>query len=318
MLVTGAAGFLGARVVRQLLDKGHAVRAVVRPASTPYPQAWGDRAEIVHADLQTSPGLNGLFYGVDVLIHLAAAMRGTAEAQLESATVITERLLGAMRTAGSTQHLVLAGSCSVYDWAAADGALTEESPLETNTYEIDGYAAAKLSQERMTRRLADENRWTLTVLRPGFIYGPGAGTAAGAGLGLGRLFLVIAPLSRLRLTHVENCAAAFVAAAEKRIAGTFNIIDDEQVSAWRYAGGLNDRGSGRIRIPVPYQAGLAMAHLAAMAGHLLPPVGRKLPAVLNPREYRARFKPLRYDSRQAREVLGWKCRPFFETGHGVT
>lgn len=318
MLVTGAGGFLGSRVVSELLERGHAVRALVRPASAATPAEWRGRAEIVRADLRATPALENLFDGVDVLVHLAATVRGTPEAQFVGSAVCTERLLDGMRRAGSTRHVVLAGSCSVYDWTAAHETLTEESPLETMLYERDGYTVAKIWQERVARRFAEENNWTLAVLRPGFIYGLGAAPAGGAGINLGGVFLVIAPFARLRLTHVENCAAAFADAAEKREAGAFNIVDDEQVSAWRYAGRLIGGSRPAFRLVLPYSAGLAIAYLAKLTSRILfPPKGGKLPGILIPRHYRARFKPMQYDNRRAKEVLGWKCKPFFETGCDV-
>lgn len=312
VLVTGAGGFLGSRVVTRLLDRGHAVRALMRPASARSPDDWRGRAEIVRADLR-APSQEPLFDGVDVLIHLAATVRGSAEAQFVGGPQCTEKLLEAMRRAGSTRHVVLAGSCSVYDWTAASHTLTEETIIESKPYERDGYTIAKIWQERVARRHAAENNWTLAVLRPGLIYGPGAAPAGSAGISLGKVFLVIAPFARLRLTHVDNCAAAFADAAEKKAAGTFNIVDDELVSAWRYAGRLV---SGRkLRLPLPYVAGLAVAHLARLTSRVLfPPKGGKLPGILIPRHYRARFKPLQYDNRRAKEVLGWACKPFFETG----
>lgn len=319
LLVTGAAGLLGSRVVRQLLDRGHAVRAVIRPTHQALPADWRSRAEIVRADLLTTPELHNLFDGVDVIIHLAAAMRGTADDQLASAKVGTERLLNAMRIAESTAHIVLAGSCSVYDYTATSRILNEDSPLETKAVDIDGYTNAKIMQERVTRHFAEERQWTLSVLRPAFIYGPGAGPAAVAGLALGRFFLVFAPFSHLRLTHVENCASAFVNAAEKRIAGTFNIIDDDRVTAWRYAGKLKCRERSYLRIPIPYYAGLAMAYLARVVYRaLLSFGGRKLPGIFNPCQYRARFKPLKYVNRRAKEGLAWKCPPLFDTECDVT
>ena len=318
MLVTGAAGLLGSRVVCQLLDRGHAVRAVVRPTARALPEEWHNRAEVVQADLQTSPALDRLFDGVDALVHLAAAMHETAEAQRAITTICTERLLEAMRMARSTRHVVLAGSCSVYDWTASQAILNEESPLEAMLYDRDGYTVAKILQERITRRFAEDNRWILSVLRPGFIYGPGASPAGGVGFGLGRVFLVIAPTARLRLTHVENCAGAFVNAVEKRTAGTFNIIDDDHVSAWRYSARLHGSNSSYFRIPVPYSAGLGIAYMARLAGCALSPARReKLPGILNPRQFRARFKPLQYENRRAKEGLGWKCEHLFETGCDV-
>lgn len=316
VLVTGAGGFLGSRVVTQLLDRGHAVRAIVRPAASAIPAEWRGRAEIVRADLRAAPALDSYFDGVDALVHLAATVRGSSEAQFVGSAVCTEKLLEGMRRAGATRHVVLAGSCSVYDWTAAHGILSEESPVVSRPYECDGYTVAKVWQERIARRLAGENGWTLTVLRPGLIYGPGAVPAGGAGIKLGKVLLVVAPFSKLRLTHVENCAAAFADAVEKKAAGTFNIVDDEQVSAWRYAGRLKGHS---FRVPFPYVGGLVIAYLAKLTSRVLfPPKGGKLPGILIPSHFRARFKPFKYDTQKAKATLGWKSRPFFDTGCEVT
>lgn len=318
VLVTGAGGFLGARVVAQLLDRGHAVRALLRPASGSAPGDWRDRAEIVRADLRNAPALESLFDGIDVLVHLAATVRGTPEAQFIGAVVCTEKLLEAMRRAGATQRVVLASSFSVYDWNAGAKCITEDSALESRLYERDGYTVAKTWQERLVRRMAEESSWTVAVLRPGLIYGPGAVPAAGAGIRLGRVFLAIAPQARLRLTHVENCAAAFVNAVEKGAAGTFNIVDDEHISAWRYAGRLLEKSGRSFRLTIPYSFGLAVAYAAKITSRVLfPPNGGKLPGILIPLLYRVRFKPMQYDNSRAKEVLDWKCKPLFEAGSDV-
>jgi UDP-glucose 4-epimerase len=276
------------------------------------------RAEIVRADLRAATALERLFDGVDVLVHLAAIVRGTPEAQFVGTVVCTEKLLEGMRRAGSTRRVVLASSFSVYDWTAAKKNLTEDSSLESRPYERDGYAVAKIWQEHVVRRLAEECGWTLTVLRPGFIYGPGAAPVAGAGMKLGGVFFVVAPFARLPLTHVDNCAAAFADAAEKGAMGTVNIVDDERVSAWHYAGRLLGSSHDSLRLPVPYLAGLAIAHAAETTSRILfPPKGGKLPGILIPRRYRARFKPLRFDNRRAKEVLDWTCKGLFATGCAV-
>lgn len=317
MLITGASGFLGSHVVAHCLARGHSVRAVVRPGGRRPPGDWQGRVEIAHADLQTSPQLENLFDGVDVLIHLAASMQGTLEAQRSGTALGTERMLEAMHLAGSTHNVVLASSFSVYSWATAKTVMDENSPLESNIYDRDAYAVAKILQERVTRELAQKYQWRLAVLRPGFIYGPGARPAASAGLRIGPLFLVFAPTARLRLTHVQNCASAFVNAAEQNASGTFNIIDDDRVTAWLYAGRLN-RHQNCLMIPIPYPAGLAFAYITRFVGRLLPArISRRLPRLLDPLEYRIRFKSLVYENRYAKENLGWKCQPLFEGGRDI-
>ena len=84
VLVTGAAGFLGTHVVRELVKRGHTVRAVLRNAGRTPPRDWNNQVEVVHADLGTSPALENLFDGTDTLIHLAAAMHGTAQLQRQA------------------------------------------------------------------------------------------------------------------------------------------------------------------------------------------------------------------------------------------
>ena len=318
VLVTGAGGFLGSHVVSALLDRGHAVRAVLRPAAGEPPSSWKGRAEILRADLRSPKDAEQWFEGIDSVIHLAAAVRGTPEAQFAGSVVATEKFLDAMRRAGTARHLVLAGSFSVYDWTASKKKMTEETPLESKPYERDGYTVAKLWQERVARRLSEKNGWTLTVLRPGFIYGPGAPEVTGAGFGVGKAYLVVGPLARLPLTHVENCAEAFADAAEKKISGTFNIIDDEKVTAWGYSSRLFKNKPARLRLPFSYLAGLCLATLAVGVSRLLfPPSGGKLPGLLVPRRYRARFRPLRFDNHPAKTTLGWKPRPLFAAGGPV-
>jgi UDP-glucose 4-epimerase len=312
-LVTGASGFLGSHVVATLLDRGHEVRAILRPAASAPPAAWQGRAEIMRADLRSAVAPADMLDGVDVVVHLAATVRGTPEAQFAGTVVATERLLDAVRCTGRGMRLVLASSYSVYDWTAARGELSEDTPLEAFPFERDGYAIAKLWQERVVRRAAAAAGWTLTVLRAGFIYGKGGQVAAGAGMQVGRALLVVAPFAHLPLTHVRNCAAAFASAAEKGIAGTFNIVDDERVSAWRYAGALVSRGKVSFRAPVPYGLGLGVAHLAQGLSRLLfPATGGKLPGVLIPRRYRARFRPLRFANGRARRALDWSPAARFE------
>jgi len=102
VLVTGAAGFLGKRVVSTLLERGHSVLAVVRPASQDAPAAWNGRAEIVRTDLRAHSDFEKLFDGVDVLVHLAATVSGSPESQFVGGGVCTERLLEGTRQSGTT------------------------------------------------------------------------------------------------------------------------------------------------------------------------------------------------------------------------
>jgi UDP-glucose 4-epimerase len=305
-LVTGASGFLGQHVVRALLARDIKVRAMVRPAASLDQLDWTSSVEIFRADLRTSRDLANAFEGIDVVIHLAAVVSGGEDAQFAGTVAGTERLLDAMATT-SCRRLVLCSSFSVYDFSSVHRVLDENSPLHRvpDVYARDGYTIAKWWQERVTRRYAEQQGWDLTVLRPGFIWGPGHGYLAALGQQVGRHHLVIGPMTRIPMTHVENCAHVFaIAATDARARGqTLNVVDGPGVRIWQY---LSDymRGSGErgLRLPVPYWLGIAVVRLAYAT---IFRSATKVPSILIPQRLESRLKPLYFENRKLRETLGW-------------
>ena len=305
-LVTGANGFLGRQVVAALLKRHHEVRALLRPAASTDGLGWPASVEIYRADLRSARELERAFDGVDVLIHLAAVVSGGEDAQFAGTVGGTERLLDAMART-TCRRLVLASSFSVYDWSRIRGVLDEDSPLEPvpDLYARDGYSIAKSWQERVTRRFAEQHGWDLTVLRPGFIWGRDHAYLAALGQQVGKVHLVIGPLTHIPMTHVDNCADLFaLAAADPRASNrTFNVVDGDGERIWSFLGdylrGMGERG---IRIPIPYSFTYFIIRLLFERVFQR---NSKLPQILIPCRFESRLKPLRYTNRRAREVLGW-------------
>jgi nucleoside-diphosphate-sugar epimerase len=305
-LVTGANGFLGRHVVGALLARGIEVRAMVRPAARLEALGWPSSVEVFRADLRTSSELRRAFEGVDVLLHLAAVVSGGEDAQFAGAVVGTERLLDSMASS-ACRRLVLCSTFSVYDYSSTHRTLDEGSPLHqvSDVYTRDGYTISKWWQERVTRRFAEKHGWDLTVLRPGFIWGRERGYLAALGQQFGRHHLVIGPLTRIPMTHVENCADIFaLAAADARARGqTLNVVDGPGERIWTY---LSDyiRGSGQPGwcVPVPYWLAINMVRLAYATVFKS---ASKVPSILIPHLFESRLKPLRFENRRLRETLGW-------------
>jgi UDP-glucose 4-epimerase len=279
---------------------------MVRPATDLPAFDWLSSVEVFRADLRTSRELQRAFEGVDVLLHLAAVVSGAEDAQFAGTVAGTERLLDAM-AASTCRRLVLCSSFSVYDYSAIGRILDEDSPLHRapGVYARDGYTIAKWWQERVTRRFAEKHGWDLTVLRPGFIWGRDNGYLAALGQRFGRHHLVIGPLTRIPMTHVENIADVFaLAAADPRARGqTLNVVDGPGERIWAY---LSDhmRGSGQPgwRLPVPYWFALGIVRLAFAT---VLKRADKVPSILIPRRFESRLKPLRFENRRLRETLGW-------------
>ena len=305
-LVTGAGGFLGRHVVHALAARGVEVRAMVRPVADVKDLGWPAAVEVFRADLRSGRDLDRAFDGVDVLVHLAAAVSGGEDQQFAVGVAGTERLLDAMARS-ACKHLVLASSFSVYDFSATRGTLDEDAPLhrEPAVYSRDGYTIAKWWQEKVTRRYAEKYHWDLTVLRPGFIWGKDHAYLAALGQQIGKHHIVIGPMTRIPLTYVENCADLFaLATIDSRAKGqTFNVVDGPGERIWSY---LSDylRGTGEkgFRLPVPYTLGLSAVKLAYATVFR---TATKVPGILIPNRFESRMKPLNFDYRRAREVLGW-------------
>ena len=305
-LVTGANGFLGRHVVNALLAQGIEVRAMVRPATHLEALGWPSSVEVFRADLRTSRELVRAFEGVDVLLHLAAVVSGGEDAQFAGTVAGTERLLDAMTTTGC-QRLLLCSTFSVYDYSSTHRTLDEDSPLHQvpDLYTRDGYTIAKWWQERVTRRFAEKYGWDLTVLRPGFIWGRDHGYVAALGQQLGRHHLVIGPLTRIPMTHVENCADVLaLAAADPRARGqTLNVVDGPGERIWKYLSDyMHGCGQPDWRLPIPYWLAIWTVRFSFATVFKR---ATKVPSILIPSRFESRLKPLHFENRKLRETLGW-------------
>ena len=318
VLVSGAGGFLGRFVVQRLLERGHSVRAIVRPSFAAL--LWEGDVEIFRADLRVSGILSEAFNGVDAVIHLAAAVAGSEDVQFASTVVGTERFLEAMARS-STRRFIHVSSIAVYDWSRVRRTMDEETPLVNDVYEMGGYTIAKVWQERLVVRAAKENDWDLTIMRPGFIWGPGHGRIAGMGRQFGRIYLTFGLLTLLPLSEVRNCADCLVLALETPLPGThiFNVFDSDGVRMLRYVSEYKRRSLQRgMILPIPYRLGLGIATLAKWASQLAFGKKGKLPSLLMPRRYESQFKPINFSNEKLKRELGWVQRYTFSESLNFT
>ena len=282
------------------------MRAIVRPGGNA--PGWGGEVELFRADLRVHRNLESAFEGIDAVFHLAAATSGNEDLQFASTVVGTERFLQAMARS-AVRRLIHVSSFVVYDWASAKNVMDENTPLlNSGIYTMGGYTIAKIWQERIVSRFANMHSWDLTIMRPGFIWGPEHTEIAGMGRHFGRFYVMFGPTTRLPLTHVDNCADCLVAALGNpaAIGESFNLIDGDNIRVWRYVREYaRHSGQRGILVPLPYTLGLGIAHVASMTSRLLFREKGRLPSLLVPRRFESQFKPIRFRTRKLREVLNW-------------
>jgi UDP-glucose 4-epimerase len=246
--LTGATGFVGRFLVRDLTRRGYRVRALLRrPADLP-----PETQSAVVGDLAAPRHMAEALREVDAVIHsagLAHAMSGVPEDDYRSAnTEATAAMARAAERAG-IRRFVFLSSIRAQSGPAAPGVLTEaDEPRPT-----DAYGRSKLEAER---GLA-EGGLDWVALRPVLVYGEGVRGNMAALLRLARTPYPL-PLGALRarrsLLALENLAEAVdvVLRHEGRLCRPLLVADPEPVTylrSWRPCarGSAGDRACCRCR-----------------------------------------------------------------------
>lgn len=222
LLVTGASGFIGQEVARQLAFDGYRPRLMIRQA--------GDDCEICHlpadfiiADLRDHSSLKQAVNGVDGIIHLAA--RATFESYETLKPSILDGSLALMEAgiAAGVRRFVYSSSLLVYNgsapWVDAD---TPANPV------LD-YGRIKVDTEKKLSEIAASTGVAFSALRLPHVYG--AKDLYFRQLRAGRLILPGLGKNIYTHLHVADAAAAIIACAKQGFSGILPF-GDRLPSTW--------------------------------------------------------------------------------------
>jgi nucleoside-diphosphate-sugar epimerase len=317
VLITGAAGFIGNRVLERLLDRGFRnLVCLVRPSSNLSRlravierRPAGAQIKLVTGNLLSRQDCEEACKDVSLVLHLAA---GVSEKSFPNAVlnsvVTTRNLLDGCARNGSLTRFVLVSSFAVYSnrqkrqWRILD----ESCPVEEHPEQRgEAYCFAKVKQEELLREYGKNLGVPYVVVRPGSVYGEGKAEITGrVGLGTFGLFLHLGGSNPIPFTYVDNCAEAIVLAGlVPGVEGeAFNIVDDDLPSSRQFLW-LHKRSVRRFRsIYVPHFVSYALCYLWERYSHWSE---GQLPPVFNRNRWHAYWKKTRYSNRKLKSKLGW-------------
>jgi nucleoside-diphosphate-sugar epimerase len=231
ILVTGATGAVGPRVVASLVDAGYRIRTI--SLDPPPAGLWPEGVETRIGDITNPSVIQAAMQGIDAVIHLAALLHvvnppPSLQAEYDRINVGgTASVVEAARQAG-VGRLILFSTIAVYG-GSAGSILTEDSPPRPDSF----YAETKLHAERIVLAATRADGGPMgTVLRLGAVYGSrikGNYRRLLIALARGR-FVPIGPGNNRRILVYDKDVgrAATLAAVHPDAAGRiFNVTDGE-------------------------------------------------------------------------------------------
>lgn len=322
VLVTGAGGFLGKAIVERLLAHGLTdIRCMLRDTSKAAAlQAIGARypgaqIEFVSVNLRNAADISRALAGCNLVIHAAAALKGSPAEMFMDSVVASRNLLEAVANELRPIRVVLVSSFGVFGVPSLPrGAMVDErTPMEQHPEQRDVYSHTKLRQEQLFWEYRAKYGFELVVLRPGVIYGPGAGHFSNrVGLSLFGRFLHLGGNNLLPLTYVDNCAEAIVAAALNGSDGEiYNVVDDDLVTSKQYLAAYKKNVRNLRTIPIPY---FMLLWGSKIVENYSTRSKGQLPAIFTPYKTRAMWGGNQFSNIKLKSI-GWK--PLLSTEEGI-
>ena len=175
ILVTGAAGYIGSVLVRQLLNKGCFVRGldILNFGGESLLGIYNNpNFEFIKGDIRKTKDLQEAIYGIDAVVHLAAIVGDPAcvkqpDVAKETNWIASKRLFDLCNNLKKVKRFIFASTCSNYGKMEGDGYFNENSPLKP----ISLYAKLKVKFERYLLESKIRDDFSPTSLRFSTVYG---------------------------------------------------------------------------------------------------------------------------------------------------
>ncbi len=319
VLVTGGTGFIGSNLALAYTRAGHQVLVVSKEATDAERENAQDLrqagVEVVQGDISDRGLMAGCCEGVDVVHHIAAAMReanlpdqGFWEINVEA----TRWLLEVSRRAGVRRFIY----CSSI--GAMGKVMRKPADEASPCYPRDIYQVTKRAAEELCLRFHQEHRLPIAIVRPADVYGPRDRRLLKLFRAIRRGWFVMLGQghNEHHMVYVDDLVAALLLAAEREVAvGEVFIIAGESPirleALVKMIAGLLGVSPPRLHIPLAPVQALAWA-IEAVCRPL------RIPPPLYPRRVDFFRSDYAFDISKAKRMLGYQPRYDLTEGMGNT
>jgi dihydroflavonol-4-reductase len=330
ILVTGATGFVGSRIVRKLVDAGHAVKILRRPGSSMRSLADvpADAYEIAEGDITVGHTVFRALAGCDRMFHAAAAVKmwdSDPHNVLDPSIVGTHETLEAARRRGIDKIVV---TSSVATLGTSSEAEPFDETKENNLTDPEQYVRAKIEADHIVWDYVADGL-PVVVVCPAGIFGPGDWRPTMSGSGVLEYLNWALPVrfpcnaGGVSIGDVDDCAAGHVLAMEKGEIGQRYLLGGENITFRQFFDTLSELTG------LPGPGADAPRSLAMWAGRMMETGARIFggePRLTYrmARDYVGAYQwvssaraeaELGYSFRSAREALGRSVRWYLENGY---
>ena len=172
ILVTGADGLLGSNLVRELLTRGHSIRAFVQPGRQ-QKTLEGLTLEKFPGDLLNADDVSKAAIGCEAVIHCAAS---TSVWPVRSEIVNTVNIGGTKNIIAAVKHnkiqrMVYVGTANSFGFGSKEQPGVEGNPYKSSTYGLD-YMDSKYKAQQLILQEVKDNGLPAVIVNPTFMLGP--------------------------------------------------------------------------------------------------------------------------------------------------
>ncbi|WP_257670138.1 NAD-dependent epimerase/dehydratase family protein [Parapedobacter tibetensis] len=311
VLVTGGTGFLGAVLIRRLIDSGIDVRATKRISSTvPASLSGLARLQWVNADINDFFALEDAFQGVTKVYHCAAMISYQKADRKRMTKVNVDGTANVVTLATERQVRLLHVSSIAAVGRGKDGRETTEDDLWEFSKDQSGYAIVKYEAEMEVWRGIAEGL-DAVIVNPALIIGPTAGTeGSGSVFSLLHRGLKFYTGGSVGLIDVEDVAKAMVALmADTSISGARYLLSNVNMTHKE----LLEKCSVYLNRPAPHiQATPFMLGVAWRAAKLMAAFTGKTP-LLTKESAKASNRKMRFSNKKIVDAIGITFKPIDNT-----